>query len=796
MSISNFDRLLVYRQSTVTKLKTIFLVFFPFLVSITNPFLIRRNSKIASWYATAVPIISILNLYFLYQDWIKSGHKTLTYEIAWVPAADIKASFIVDGLSIFWGFLIVTMSLLVILYSNWYMSKKEDLARYYSLLIAFMGSMIGVVFSNHLISLFIFWELTSVTSFFLIGFWYEKSKSNYGATKAILITGGGGILMLGGFLLLGNSTGEWEIANLISNANSIQVSSFVVLLIIIGAATKSAQWPFHIWLPNAMEAPTPISAFLHSATMVKAGIFLLSRFYPILHGQEVWDFLVPTIGLMTMISGGILSLRSYDLKGILAYGTISQLGMLITFIGIGGLESIMGSTLHLYNHAAAKASMFMIIGIIAHECGTRDIRKLGNLKGSMPICHFLLLICAFSLMGIPPMGGFITKEMLYTVSLNYGENVITSFGLPILVLFGGIITVLYHLRLVGEVFWKQKNEKPPKKPHDPSFGFLTAPIILSLFVLIFGIFPNLFENKTFLAAVMSTLGEGITEGTHFKLWHGFNIELLMSTIALGLGFICYLKFDKIDSFMNFLSKNFCFFGPDRIYNASVNNVEKRTWKYLLLIQNGNLRSYLRWMWIAPVIAISYIALSLDWDKIKISVHTIEANFSIALCLLISISALGTALIKKRIPAILTLGITGYTIAGLFLFLKAPDLALTMIMIETASVALFLLVFYHIPDSSPEATSLSKKIKDWIISISIGTAVCIGMFLSMTTKEFNTISSYFLETSKSLAGFKNVVNAIIVDYRGYDTLGEITVLVIAGIAISAIIKIMRKFNCDH
>ena len=796
MSILIVAYLIVYRSSTGIKLKTIFLIFFPFFISIIIPSLIRTNKKIASWYAAAIPIVSMLNLFFIYQEWIASGYKTLKYEIPWVPAADIKISFIVDGLSIFWAFLIVTMSFLVILYSNWYMSKKEDLSRYYSLLIAFMGSMIGVVFSNHLISLFVFWELTSITSYFLIGFWYKKSESNYGATKAILITGSGGILMLGGFLLLGNTTGEWEISKLILNANSIQISSFATLLIILGAVTKSAQWPFHIWLPNAMEAPTPISAFLHSATMVKAGIFLLSRFYPILSGELVWDSLVPFFGLMTMISGGILSLRSYDLKGILAYGTISQLGMLITFIGLGGIESITGSTLHLYNHAVAKAGMFMVIGIIDHECGTRDIRKLGNLKESMPICHFLLLICAFSLMGTPPMGGFITKEILYTVSLNYGTNSFISLGLPILVLFGGIITVLYHLRLVGEVFWKKKAENPPKKPHDPSFGFLAAPLVLTLFVLIFGILPNLFENKIFNATIISTLGQGINEGIHIKLWHGFNIELLMSAIALGGGIICYLKFDKINLLMNFFSRNFYFFGPDRIYNAFVNHVEKRTWKYLLLIQSGNLRKYLRWMWIAPIITIFYIALSLDWSKIKISSYTIEVNFSLTLCLFISISALGTALTKKRIPAILTLGVTGYAIAGLFLILKAPDLALTMIMIETASVALFLLVFHHIPESSPEVITLSRKIKDWLISITIGTAVCIGMFLSMTTKELNTISTYFLETSKPLAGFKNVVNAIIVDYRGYDTLGEITVLVIAGISISAIIQIMRKFNCDH
>tara|TARA_Y100000588_G_scaffold275959_1_gene292308 strand:- start:381 stop:2597 length:2217 start_codon:yes stop_codon:yes gene_type:complete len=738
----------------------------------------------------------MLNLFYIYRDWTLAGHKILKYEIPWVPDAGINISFIVDGLSVFWAFLIIIMSFLVILYSNWYLSKKEDLSRYYSLLIAFMGSMIGVVFSNHLISLFVFWELTSITSFFLIGFWFQKPESNYGATKAILITGSGGILMLGGFLLLANSTGEWEISNLISSANSLHVGSFATLLIILGAVTKSAQWPFHIWLPNAMEAPTPISAFLHSATMVKAGIFLLSRFYPILSGEFLWVYLVPSLGIMTMISGGLLSLRSNDLKGILAYGTISQLGMLTTFIGLGGIESITGSTLHLYNHAAAKAGMFMVIGIIDHECGTRDVRKLSNLKESMPICHILLLVCALSLMGTPPTGGFITKEMLYTVSLKFGTNNFSSFGLPLLILVGGIITVLYHLRLVGEVFWKKKNVKPPKNPHDPSFGFLIAPIILTFFVLIFGIFPGLFENETFHLAIMSTMGKGITNHIHFKLWHGFNLELLMSTIALSLGILCYVKFDKINFFQNLLSKKIHIFGPDRIYNAFINHVEKGTWKYLLLIQSGNLKKYLRWMWIAPILTIFYVCLNLNWNKIIISSHTIEINFSLALCLLISISALGTGLIRKRIPAILTLGITGYAISGLFLILKAPDLALTMIMIETASVALFLLVFYHMPDSSPEKNTTSKKMRDWGISISIGATVCIGMFLSMTSKEFSTISTYFLETSKPLAGFKNVVNAIIVDYRGYDTLGEITVLVIAGIAISAIIQIMRKFNCDH
>ena len=498
----------------------------------------------------------------------------------------------VDGLSLMWGLLVAGMGALIVLYSHWYLHEHEALGRYYGFLIAFMGSMLGVVFSDHLISLFIFWELTSITSFFLIGFWSDRDASNYGATKAILITGSGGLAMLGGFLLLGDVAGEWRLSELVLMPDiASQVSLGVFLLIILGAATKSAQWPFHIWLPNAMEAPTPISAFLHSATMVKAGIYLLSRFYPILGAHPAWGYVVTGFGMTTMIAGGLLSLRAYDLKAILAYGTISQLGLIVTFLGYGGKGAIIGATLHLYNHAAAKAAMFMTVGIIDHEAGTRDVRLLGNLKKLMPKTHVLAVIAALSLIGIPPMGGFITKEMLYEVSLHPGGPGSWSWFWPYLTVFAGVFTALYHLRFLSEPYWQAAEGEAPKHPHDPPLGMLAAPAILVLLALAFGLAPGLIENAIVAPAAMATLGGGAKVELHLGLWHGINTPLIMSVITMALGLALYFGFAHVKTVLDACAR---IWGkapaPDRIYDGFVNWLREGTWEILLLIQDGNLRT--------------------------------------------------------------------------------------------------------------------------------------------------------------------------------------------------------------
>jgi multicomponent K+:H+ antiporter subunit A len=657
-----------------------------------------------------------------------------------------------------------------------------------------MGSMLGVVFSDHLISLFIFWELTSITSYFLIGFWSDREASVYGAQKALLITGGGGLAMLAGFILLGQATGEWNLSVLLTKPGVAgSVSTAALVLILLGAATKSAQWPFHIWLPNAMEAPTPISAFLHSATMVKAGIYLLSRFYPILGGHPLWGYLVIGLGMTTMIVGGLLSLRAYDLKAILAYGTISQLGLIVTLLGYGGEAAIIGSTLHLYNHAAAKAAMFMVVGIIDHETGTRDIRRLGFLGQKMPRTHFLAVLAAISLIGIPPMGGFITKEMLYEVSLHPGGPGNWGAFWPVLTLGAGIITALYHLRFLGAPFWTKAEFEPPKQGHDPSWGMLAAPAILVLLAVSFGLAPGLIQDRFIAPAVAATLGTGTLPTLHLALWHGINTPLLMSIVTVIAGGALYLGFGPVSKALDGAARLWRRGpGPNKIYDGTLYFLRERTWPMLLSLQDGNIRRYLRWTMVVPTVLIFYAGMRMTWKPDLwpgLQGFTLIAT---VICVLIALSAIATAVFPRRIPAVLALGTAGYAIAGLYVVLKAPDLALTQIMIESASVVLFLLVFWYLPELKPVSRPKSRAVRDWAIAIFLGGAAAAGMALFMNSHHRRTIADYFMRTSKPLAGFNNVVNAIIVDYRGYDTLGEITVLVISGISIYAMMRIVGSF----
>ncbi len=778
---------------------TLIAVFFPFLVALMAPSLIKRFPKNAAWIAMAAPLLSAWALYRLYGEWAAGGGETITRVIPWVPAGEVEISFMVDGLSLMWGFLVAGMGVLIIAYSHWYLDEEEALGRYYGFLVAFMGSMLGAVLSDHLLSLFIFWELTSITSFFLIGFWSEKDASNYGATKAILITGSGGLAMLGGFLLLGDAAGEWRLSQLVLTPDIAQkVSLGVFILIILGAATKSAQWPFHIWLPNAMEAPTPISAFLHSATMVKAGIYLLSRFYPILGAHPAWGYVVTSLGMTTMIAGGLLSLRAHDLKAILAYGTISQLGLIVTFLGYGGKGAIVGATLHLYNHAAAKAAMFMTVGVIDHEAGTRDVRLLGNLRKLMPRTHLLALLAALSLIGVPPLGGFITKEMLYEASLRPEGPGAWGWFWPWLTVLAGVFTALYHLRFLGAPYWQAAEGETPKRPHDPPWGMLAAPAVLAFLALLFGLAPGLIENAVVAPAAAATLGGGERVELHLALWHGVNAPLLMSILTMALGVALYLGFACVSAVLDAAARLWERApAPDKAYDAFIRWLRHGTWEILLLIQDGNLRRYMRWTLAAPAVGVLFVVWPMEWSADAFPKGFEGASFLlVVIALLIMGAALATALFRRRVPAILALGAMGYSISGLYLLLKAPDLALTQIMIESASVVLFLLVFYYLPEMRPVRLSPVRRMRDWAIAIALGVCATLAMAAAMNAHAFRTIADYFMRTSRPVAGFKNVVNAIIVDYRAYDTLGEIAVLVIAGIAIYTITRLVGGIKWDH
>ncbi|MFQ5895114.1 MAG: hydrogen gas-evolving membrane-bound hydrogenase subunit E [Nitrospinota bacterium] len=802
---------------------TLLIVFFPFLAAALMPLVERLHRQAIAFYALIAPLLCLLSLIRLYGRWSPQAGRlggTLRYSLPWVVPGPlpVQLSFLVDGLSLMWGFLVAGMGLLIVLYSHWYMAPghragaesptpsepplesgaqlsglpargrvapEEALGRFYGWLLAFMGSMLGVVLADNLVSLFVFWELTSLTSFFLIGFWSEREASNYGATKAVLITGGGGLALLGGFILLNQGTGSWELSELLAHPRPEAVTPWVFALILLGAATKSAQLPFHIWLPNAMEAPTPVSAFLHSATMVKAGIYLLARFYPLMGGHPWWGYAVPALGMATMIAGGLLALRAHDLKAILAYSTVSQLGLIVTFLGWGGEAAVLGGTLHLLNHAAAKAGLFMLVGIVEHETGTRDVRELGGLRKSMPRTHLLALVLAASLTGIPPLGGFLTKEMLYESSLHTGG------AWPYWTLLAGFLTALYHLRLVGVPFWEDRGGRPPKHPHDPPRGMLLAPAALALLAILFGIAPGLIEGSIVEPAASATMGWGRPVEADLALWHGFNLPLLMSALTLALGGAVYLRLAAVEGAVGGAARAWGR-GPtfNRIYDGTIRLAVRYSWPSLLLVQHGFLRRYLAWMILAFLVLVGVMGTQLGWRLGSLPGPLRVGFLPAVVCVLLWGAAFATALFRHRLSAILALGLTGYLTAGLYLLLKAPDLALTQIMIESMTVILFLLVFWFLPELHPAPNSTLRRARDWAVAGAMGATVTALTALAMNTRHLGlgTVADYFMQTSYRLAGFKNVVNAVIVDYRGYDTLGEITVLAVAGVAIYALMRL--------
>ena len=540
----------------------------PFILAIFIPFLYKYLRSIhTGWFVLILP--AVIFAYLIQFLPIISNGSVIQKDLPWVPSLGINFNVYVDGLSLLFALLISGIGALVVLYSIYYLSKKtEKLNNFYVYLLMFMGAMLGVVLSDNLIVLYVFWELTSLASSLLIGYWFHREKSRYGAQKSMLITVFGGFAMLAGFTLLYVMTGTFSIREIIAQADVVLAHALflpAMILVLLGAFTKSAQFPFHIWLPDAMEAPTPVSAYLHSATMVKAGIYLVARLTPVFAGAAEWFWLVAGFGLITLIYGSYTAVKQTDLKSILAFSTISQLGLIMCLLGIGsasvyyGYGSAQGelyvvatltAVFHLINHATFKGCLFMVVGIVDHETGTRDIRKLGGLMAIMPITFTLALIGSLSMAGLPPFNGFLSKEMFFTGVLKAAQMDIfnmETWGLlfPVIAWIASIFTFLYSMILLLRTFTgKFQPEKLDVKPHEAPIGMLISPIILASLVIVFGFFPNILSYTIIEPAMAAILPTMVGPGENFYVniyhWHGFNMELLMTIGVIVLGILLYL----------------------------------------------------------------------------------------------------------------------------------------------------------------------------------------------------------------------------------------------------------------
>lgn len=735
---------------------------------------------------------------------------TFIHTTNWIPSYDINFVTHLDGLSMIFGLLITGIGSLVVLYSIYYLSTETFILQFYIYLLLFMGSMLGVVFSDHLIVLYVFWELTSISSFLLIAFWYQRKGSRYGARKALHITVFGGFAMLVGFLMLYSITGTFSIQETIATIGQYRDHPFmtaIIILILLGAFTKSAQFPFHIWLPDAMEAPTPISAYLHSATMVKAGIYIVARFTPVFGGEALWFWLVSIIGLITLFWGAFTAIRQTDLKALLAYSTVSQLGLIMTLFGVGSVtlhptleietilysQAVFAALFHLVNHSTFKGALFMVIGIIDFKVGTRDLRRLGGLIAVMPISFTIAFIGSFSMAGLPPFNGFLSKEMFFTAMLHVKDfdvfHVEAFAGIfPVVAWIASVFTFLYSMMIVILTFFGPYKEQPDVHVSEPKVGMLIPPVILSVLVVAIFFVPNILGDYLIKPAVYSVY-PNISDNLigDIALWHGFNTEVKMTIGIVLLGIMMF-------AFREYIRKVFILFPKGLSFDTFYNNTLEWMDHCAKWITNSYMTGYLKHYFIYIfsffIVLLGGAFIYLDAFTFSFAQDQAVHPFAWILAPLIIISGIAMLFTSSRLTTILINGFIGFAIAMLFVIFRAPDLALTQLVVETVTTALFLLCFYFLPEWKPFVMKRKTKLLHMMISVSVGVIFTLIALSVKSGKLFHSISRFF-EDADELTGGENIVNTILGDFRAFDTMLEVIVLFIAGIGVYTLIKYKKE-----
>ena len=713
------------------------------------------------------------------------GGTVLAVSVPWVPAIGLDFALLVDPLGLMFAGLILGIGLLVVIFGHFYLAEGEATGRFFASLMMFQGAMLGIVLSGNVLLLLVFWELTSLSSFLLIGFWRDSAEARQGARMALAVTGGGGLVLISGMLLLGSAAGSFDLMTILGRGDIVRASPLyplILILVLIGCFTKSAQFPFHFWLPHAMAAPTPVSAYLHSATMVKAGIFLLARLWPVLAGTDLYTVIVSSVGLVTMTFGAWVALFRHDLKGILAYSTISQLGLIIMLLGFSLEMAAAVAVLHILNHAAFKAALFMSAGIIDHETGTRDIRRLGGLARVMPITAIIATIGAASMAGLPPLGGFISKEMMLGEALS-----IRLFGLdwlvPVIATIAATLSVAYSLRLATHLFFgRPRDPEPHARAHDPGSGMWASPAVLVVLAVLLGLAPMLLAGPLVSAAASAVIGAPAPE-LHLSLWHGFNTALAMSAIAVAIGVL--LLWQHAGLLLRYEAVRHL--DAKALFERTLSTLDTRVRKLMVATHTPSLQRMLFATFAVSVLLIVEGALagggSFTGPRVGLPASPVAIIAWLAL-----IAATGAVLQaqRHRFRALIYISVIGLIIALGFVHLSAPDLALTQIAVEVVTILLLLLALNLLPKTPPFLSSRPRRVRDAVLAIVGGLGVGGGAWAMLTRNPNDPISRYHLANSYSGGGGTNVVNVTLVDFRAFDTLGEIIVLGIAGLAIYALL----------
>jgi multicomponent K+:H+ antiporter subunit A len=758
------------------------------IAGILVPLLTARLNR--TWCALSTAILPAAALLLLLSQATEVFNRQyIAASISWIPQLGLHLSFQLDGLAFLFGVLVLGIGLLIILYARYYLSAEEQVGRFYAYLVMFMSAMLGIVLSNNLIQLWMYWELTSISSFLLIGFWSHRSDARQGARMALTVTGAGGLALLAALLMIGSIVGSYDLHVVLDSGNLLREHAsypIIVVLLLLGAFTKSAQFPFHFWLPHAMAAPTPVSAYLHSATMVKAGIFLLARFYPVLSGTDLWFLIVSLTGLFTLLFGAYSALFKHDLKGLLAYSTISHLGLITLLLGLNSKLAAVAAVFHIINHAIFKASLFMAAGIIDHESGTRDMRKLNGLWKYMPHTATLAMVAAASMAGIPLFNGFLSKEMFLAETLELSTLGAISWMIPVCATIAAAFSVAYSIRFIHDVFFNGEPIDLPKTPHEPPrYMKIPVEILVTLCILV-GIFPDFIVGNILETAAAAVVGDNLP-GYGLYIWHGFTLPLAMSVAAMAGGVWIYsqrkLLFDIQSQFPESDSRH--------LFETALSSIVHRCQQISEWLDNSSLQRYLMALILFALVLMIEPLMQMPQavgGGIRLPADPVFVICALILCL----GTLATVYFsRQRLLALIMLSIVGLIVSMAFAYFSAPDLALTQLAVEVVTIILLLLALFFLPQTTRKETPSAKAARDLAIATLAGGFVGTVCF-ALVTRPHESISDFFVANAKAGGGGTNVVNVILVDFRGFDTLGEIAVLAIAALGIFKVIARMRLY----
>jgi multicomponent K+:H+ antiporter subunit A len=776
------------------------LVGLPFLGAIAAGLLPTHARNAAAWLAGGIAAAGVALVWAGYPTVAAGG--VLRHEIAWMPSLGLNLVLRMDGFAWLFAGMVSGVGALVIVYARYYMAEDDPVPRFFAFLLAFMGSMTGVVISGNLIQLAFFWELTSLFSFLLIGYWHHLAAARDGARMALTITATGGLCLFAGVLVLGHIVGSYDLDAVLASGDRIRAHPLylpALVLILLGALTKSAQFPFHFWLPHAMAAPTPVSAYLHSATLVKAGVFLMARLWPVMAGTDAWFWIVGTAGVTTLILGAYIAIFQHDLKGLLAYSTISHLGLITLLLGLNSKLAMVAAIFHIINHATFKASLFMAAGIIDHETGTRDIRRLSGLNRFMPFTARLALVAAAAMAGVPLLNGFLSKEMFFAEALSAeGPLPFLLDVLPAAATVASAFSVAYSLRFIHGAFFGPDPVNLPLTPHEPPTWMRFPVEILVLACIIIGLLPAATVGPYLDMAAHAALGAA-TPDYSLAVWHGFTLPLLMSLIALVAGVSLYLLLQR------HLKKGVE--GAPLIGGLQGQRMFERTMVFLSwrlartlegLLGTRRLQPQLRLVVCVAVLAAGWTV----WLRGLGPGNLIPSGIDPVLALIWAIGAacaVGAAWQAKyhRLVALILLGGTGLVTCVTFVWFSAPDLALTQLLVEVVTTILLLLGLRWLPKRldvpgarPPEVITATRRLRDLAIAVAAGLGMAALAFGVMTRFPPEILAEHFLERSYTEGGGTNVVNVILVDFRGFDTLGEITVLGVVALTAYALLRRFR------